>query len=221
MKYINSNVLLNFENLSNKKFAWLLLGFPSNRQNIPATITASGSPFLDVNNNNKMKIKDYSVAGISFVDESSNMQKDVSDPNNIMYIFPQSGKETTIFCNVSSDQSPNIGFTNVKELALVTIEDGIYATLKDGDNFLNNKIRETFFCFDNDVIPESGDYEFIYKSAETEDGHYRLMNGVIKDVILVYGVTTSSDDTPVNNMNYTGFTVGTSQLTISGLYEAE
>lgn len=218
MKYINSNVLLNFENLSNKKFAWLLLGFPSNNANISAGITESGSPFLD---NNKMKIKDYSIAGISFVDESNKMLKDDSDPKNIIYIFPQSGKETKIFCNVSSEQSPSTGFKNVKELALVTIEDSVYVTLKDGDNFLDNKIRETFFYFDNNKMESSGDYSFIYIPANSEDGHYRLMNGVIEDVILVYGVTTSSNDTPVNVMNYTGFTVGTSQLTISGLYEEE
>ena len=224
MKYINSKVLTSLSEINNKNYAWLILGYPINCDNepekkpIPAGANdINGAPVLD---NSKMNIKDYSIAGISIIGKSAITTSEVAESGSITYNFPGSGTPTTIFCMTGNDDAPSKGF-RVDHLALVSYTQATQQIIYQNGSYSTDKIKEKFFYFNNDRISDDN-YKFIYKGPNNNEdsNHYRIMDttnsGAIEDVLIVYGVNSSAE--PVNFINYTGFTVGQSVLTINGLY---
>lgn len=223
MKYINSKVLTSFSEINNKNYAWLILGYPMNYDNEPekkpipyGANDTNGAPVLD---NSKMNIKDYSIAGISIIGKSAITTSEVAESGSITYTFPGSGTPTTIFCMTGNDDAPTRGF-KVDHLALVSYTQKIQQEIYHNGSYSTDKIKEKFFYFNNDKISDDN-YNFIYKGPNSGENsnHYRIMdptNGAIEDVLIVYGVNSGAD--LVNFINYTGFTVGSSVLTINGLY---
>lgn len=225
MKYINSKILTNLSDINNKNYAWLILGYPINYEEDPRPNKLSiptgandtnGAPVFD---NSKMNIKDYSIAGISIIGKSEITTSEVAESGSITYAFPGSGTPTTIFCMVGTDDASIKGF-KVDHLALVSYKETIQQKICLNGSYSTDKIKENFFYFDNDRINDNN-YKFTYKAPNNNEdsNHYRIMdpnNGVIEDVLIVYGVNSGVDY--VNYLNYTGFTVGQSVLTINGLY---
>lgn len=222
MKYINSKVLTNLSEINDKHYAWLILGYPvgyeedPNKKPIPvgANDTNGAPAFID----SKMSIKDFSIAGISIIG-NSRITTEVAESGSITYTFPGSGTPTTIFCMVGTDYASARGF-RVDHLALVSYKETIQPEIYPNGSYSIDKIKEKFFYFDNDIIMDNN-YEFTYRgpNSNEDSNHYRIMdpnNGVIEDVLIVYGVNSGADY--VNYLNYTGFTVGSSVLTINGLY---
>ena len=225
MKYINSKVLTDFSYINDKHYAWLILGYPvgyeedprPNKMQIPSGANdANGAPVFV---NSKMSIKDFSIAGISIIGKSTIGISEVAESGSITYAFPGSGTPTTIFCMVGSNYASERGF-RVDHLALVSYKESIQSEIYLNGSYSTDKIKEKFFYFDNDKIFDDN-YKFTYKAPNNNEdsNHYRIMdpnNGVIEDVLIVYGVNSGADY--VNYLNYTGFTVGQSVLTINGLY---
>lgn len=220
MKYINSKVLTNLSEINNKYYAWLILGYPKNCNNelgkkpIPnGANDNNGAPVFD---NSKMNIKDFSIAGISIIGKGKITTSEVAESGSITYIFPGSGTPTTIFCMTGNDDALSKGF-RVDHLALVSYKQNIQQEIYQNDSYSTDKIKEIFFYFNNDKISDNN-YNFIYKGPNNDENsnHYRIMDSAIEDVLIVYGVNSSAD--LVNFLNYTGFTVGQSELTINGLY---
>lgn len=223
MKYINSKVLTSLSEINNKYYAWLILGYPINCQNEPGKKPIptgpndiNGAPVLD---NSKMNIKDYSIAGISIIGKSAITTSEVVESGSVTYTFPGSGTPTTIFCMTGNNDAPSKGF-RVDHLALVSYTQDIQQKIFQSGSYSTDKIKEKFFYFNNDKISDDN-YNFIYKGPDNgeDNNHYRIMdptNGAIEDVLIVYGVNSGAEY--VNYINYTGFTVGQSVLTINGLY---
>lgn len=223
MKYINSKVLTDFSEINNKYYAWLILGYPVNCDNepekkpIPTGVNdINGAPVFD---NSKMNIKDFSIAGISIIGKGAITTSEVAESGSITYAFPGSGTPTTIFCMTGNNDAPVKGF-RVDHLALVSYKQNIQQIIYQNGSYSTDKIKEKFFYFDNDEISDNN-YKFTYKGPNNNEdsGHYRIMDtnsGAIEDVLIVYGVNSGAD--LVNYINYTGFTVGQSVLTINGLY---
>lgn len=225
MKYINSKVLTNLSDISNKYYAWLILGYPinyeedsgPNKLSIPnGANDTNGAPVF---NGSKMSIKDFSIAGISIIGNNAITTSEAVETGSITYAFPGSGTPTTIFCMVGTDYASTRGF-RVDHLALVSYKGNIQSTIYQNGSYSIDKIKEKFFYFDNDRIIDNN-YKFTYRgpNIDEDSNHYRIMdptNGVIEDVLIVYGVNSGAE--PVNYLNYTGFTVGQSVLTINGLY---
>lgn len=223
MKYINSKVLTNLSEINNKYYAWLILGYPISCENEPGkkpipdgANDINGAPVFD---NSKMNIKDFSIAGISIIGNGKITTSEAAESGSITYTFPGSGTPTTIFCMTGNDDAPSKGF-RVDHLALVSYKQSIQQKIYQNDSYSTDKIKEIFFYFNNDKISDNN-YKFIYKGPNKDENsnHYRIMDtnsGAIEDVLIVYGVNSSADF--VNFLNYTGFTVGQSVLTINGLY---
>lgn len=222
MKYINANTLINFNDIKNGYFAWLLLGNPVGHVGLDLNTTANGNYSWEPGYSGQEKtmiIKDYSIAGISFVNIEKAIEKDLSDDGESLTItFPGSGGKTYIFCKVGNDQTNSKGFNNVGCLALVKIKEPIWNSIYDqslGD-YIENEVREKFFYF-NQAEGNNSEYTFEYKPDATPapNTHTRIM-GKIDSVLVVYSVV-NSENTPVNFINYTGFSVGESVLAINGL----
>ena len=223
MKYINSKVLTNLSEINNKHYAWLILGYPMRYEDEPGkkqiptgANDSNGAPVFD---NSKMNIKDFSIAGISIIGNSRIDTSEVAESGSITYTFPGSGTPTTIFCMTGNDDAQSKGF-RVDHLALVSYTQNIQQEIYQNGSYSTDKIKEKFFYFNNDKINDDN-YNFIYKGPNNDENsnHYRIMDtnsGAIEDVLIVYGVNSGAE--LVNYINYTGFTVGQSVLTINGLY---
>lgn len=221
MKYINANTLINFNDIENGYFAWLLLGNPVGHVGLDLNTTADGNYSWEPGYSGQEKtmiIKDYSIAGISFVNIGRAIEKNLSeDGESLTITFPSSGGKTYIFCKVGNERTDFQGFNNVGCLALVKIKDSVWRNIYDSnsENYIENKVRENFFYFDQKE--NNSEYTFVYKHDTTPapNTHTRIM-GKIDYVLVVYSVV-NSENTPVNFINYTGFSVGDSVLAINGL----
>lgn len=216
MKYINSDIILNNANLKSGKYAWLLLGEPQSASGVPASGTADGSrdPSF-VSSTKEMKIRDETIAGISFCQAESILGVTSDTGNEATITFPASGKNTEIFCRVGNEYAPTHGF-RVNNLALVKIKSNIHSQIFSDNTYNSDKARENFFYFKQEQLPDN-EWTFEYKTDATNSSNpnYRMM-GKIDAVLVIYSINSSAED-PVNFINYTGFNVGESVLTISGL----
>ena len=217
MKYINSDIILDNANLKSGKYAWLLLGNPTPSAGLlPSAGTADGKrdPTFD-SSSKKMKIRDETIAGISFC-QAKIISGVTSDTGNEATItFPASGENTEIFCKVGNVGAPNNGFI-VNNLALVKIKEDIYSQIFSDNTYNSGKAREHFFYFDQTPISNNEwTFTYIADTTNSSNPNYRMM-GKIDAVLVIYSINSSAED-PVNFINYTGFNVGESVLTISGL----
>lgn len=218
MKYINSDIILDNANLKSGKYAWLLLGNPIPSTGLPSVGTADGKrdPTFD-SSSKKMKIRDETIAGISFC-QAEIISGVTSDTGNEATItFPASGENTEIFCKVGNVGAPNNGFI-VNNLALVKIKEDIYSQIFSDNTYNSGKAREHFFYFDQKPIGNNEwTFTYITDTISSSNPNYRMMDK-IDAVLVIYSINSSSED-PVNFINYTGFNVGESVLTISGLLQ--
>lgn len=222
MKYINANTLINFNDIKKGHFAWLLLGNPVGHVSLELDTTANGNYSWEPGysgQEKRMIIKDYSIAGISFVNIKEEIGENLTeDGESLTITFPSSGGKTYIFCKVGNNQADRNGFNNVGCLALVKIKDSIWNTIYDSNlgDYIENEVRGKFFYF-NQEERNNSEYTFVYKHDATPapNTHTRIM-GMIDSVLVVYSVV-NSENTPVNFINYTGFSVGESVLSINGL----
>ena len=220
MKYINSDIILNNANLKSGKYAWLLLGDPRpiTGTGLPSVGAADGKrdPSFDPSTK-EMKIRDETIAGISFC-QAENISGVTSETGDAATItFPASGENTEIFCKVGNEGAPINGFI-VNNLALVKIKDNIHSQIFSDNTYNSDKARENFFYFNQTPI-SNNEWSFTYKTDTTNSSNpnYRMM-GNIDAVLVIYSINSSAED-PVNFLNYTGFNVGESVLTISGLLQ--
>lgn len=218
MKYINSDIILDNANLKLGKYAWLLLGNPQGASGAPDPGTADGTrdPSFD-SSTKEMKIRDETIAGISFCQAESILGVTSDTGNEATITFPASGKNTEIFCKVGNEGAPTHGFI-VNNLALVKIESNIHSQIFSDNTYNSDKAREHFFYFNQEPLPNN-EWTFVYKPDTTSSSNpnYRMM-GKIDAVLVIYSINSSAED-PVNFLNYTGFNVGESVLTISGLLQ--
>ena len=219
MKYINSDIILDNANLKSGKYAWLLLGDPQYASNLPSTGTAEGSrdPSFDPSTK-EMKIRDETIAGISFCQDENILGVTSDTGNEATITFPASGKNTTIFCKVGNECAPTHGF-KVNNLALVKIKSNIHSQIFSDNTYDSEKARENFVHFKQDPLPnDEYTFEYISDTTSSSNPNYRIMNNKIDAVLVIYSINSSAED-PVNFINYTGFNVGESVLTISGLLQ--
>ncbi len=216
MKYINSDIILDNANLKSGKYAWLLLGNPIPSTGLPPVGTADSKrdPTFD-SSSKKMKIRDETIAGISFCKKEiiSGVTSDTG--NEATITFPASGENTEIFCKVGNEGAPTNGFI-VNNLALVKIKESIYSQIFSDNTYISEKAREHFFYFNQTSIGNNEwTFTYIADTTNSSNPNYRMMDK-IDAVLVIYSINSSSED-PVNYINYTGFNVGESVLTISGL----
>ena len=199
---------------------WALIGVPSNlggvetQQQIPSVANycfvknMSTSDIID-----KVQFKDICIAGLASTPTEAGIISVDEAKGNVKIKYPQS-ENSKILIEVNSDEANSVGFGAAYL---------VYVSLKKDENG-----KYKFYTQDNE------DYDLINR---VEDIYLRLWNGkqndlnvdmgytentckifedYFEEILLAYDLDTVNGSY-VNGYNYTGFSVGSATISLSGL----
>lgn len=203
MKYVNPKLFKNFDDIKSDQtvagdFVWLLLA-----------ATEDVNDIIKMGDNNNLTILKKTVVGFATVNKDL-LTMEQSGPGAISLTIPGNKGTGNILYTIGNQTSENTGFP-AKALALVKTN----CTFNDGDSadtIIQKFIDGGYYSYNS---PTGAEQEFIpgYIEGVKEDDELG-----VEDIIVIAAYDVTGNTTPINNYNFSGFTVSNSNVEISGLY---
>lgn len=220
--YINKDI---FEGAGQKEEGiWILVGQPSSdlamNFNEPDFTLTNEPKDCFINNDEGIIIKDICLAGFAKTNDKIKVGYSESSTNNsaVKITFPSSVASNVMFSRNPSSNNAQLG---INPLCLA------YVTLKVNENDENKK---PFFNTENlaeaAIGVESELWDgFSLRTTEAETGNTTgvstdstiIWRDFFEKTLLVYRIENFSSGNPVNGYNFTGFSVNSAVINLSGL----
>lgn len=205
MKYVNPELFMNFDNIKNNDvvygdFVWLLLAADSGTGDI-----------IIANDDNELNILKKSVVGFATTSpEAISINK--TGPGGINLTIAGSGGTGNILYIIGSKApSESSGFP-AKALALVKTKCSFAVTDGSTDAIVKEFIKGGYYGW---TSPTEADQ---LGNFVPEYGGKDMNSDILDNIIVVAAYDVSGNNTPINNYNFSGFTVSASNVEITGLY---
>lgn len=232
--YINTNVLLKPQDIfetdtgetARKKYAWLLLGSPT--KNVALGSGGDAKSYYPLATewkvqNGKMTFKNGNVCGIASVSKvpdysllgaNEGSGNDAQVAESVVYNFPgnTSGADNLLYPIVpdGGDSDDVDGVSNTEGFSL---NSGYLALVKLVSKYTSYDDFKTYYASLWGAPQGNGSIGGTFSQMSAINANGSEIAGYVK-VLVAYDVTNQS---MVNQYNFTGFNVGSSSLTISGL----
>lgn len=207
MKYVNPELFMNFDNIKNDSdvsgdFVWLLLA---------AEDGGAKDIIIANNNNNKLNILKKSVVGFATT-SSEAISIDYAGPGGInLAIAGSSGVGNILYIIGSTAPSETSGF-RAKALALVKTKCSFAEANGSTDAIVQEFINNGYYGY---TIPTEKEQTGEFVPSYNGDNE---ASDILDNIIVIAAYDVSGSNTPINNYNFSGFTVSASNVEITGLY---
>ena len=199
---------------------WALIGIPSNlagvetQQQIPSVSdycfikNMSTSNIID-----KLQFKDICIAGLASTSTEAEIISVDEGRGNVKIKYPQS-ENSKILIEVNSDEANNVGF-NASYLVYVSLKKDKNGNYKfytqDDENYdLINRVEDIYLRLWN------GKQNNLNVDMGYTENTCKIFEDYFEEILLAYDLDTLNGSL-VNGYNYTGFSVGSATISLSGL----
>jgi hypothetical protein len=206
MKYVNPELFMNFDNIKNDNvvdgdFVWLLL----------AAADGDAGDIIIANNDKELNILKKSVVGFATT-SSEAISINKTGPGGINLTIAGSGGTGNILYIIGSQASPELSGFPAKALALVKTKCSFAGANGSTDAIVQEFIREGYYGWTRPTEDDQlGEFVPEYNGNDVN-------SDILDNIIVVAAYDVSGNNTPINNYNFSGFTVSASNVEITGLY---
>lgn len=203
MKYVNPELFMNFDNIKDSSdvygdFVWLLLAANDGVENIITT------------NNNKLNILKKSVVGFATTGSEA-ISIDKTGPGGINLTIAGSGGTGNILYIIGSTAPSDTTGFQARALALVKTNCSFAEANGSTEAIVEEFKNQGYYGYtsptESDLV---GGFVPEYNGDENND--------ILDDIIVIAAYDVSGSNAPINNYNFSGFTVSASNVEITGLY---